>query len=531
MMSPSLEQQRAPLFETLRPSMWQLSLAVLAAAGSGLAMLTAVWGIVVMIGSPTAGLVIASCAAWLLAALLAAASSWLAHEGEARFAARLRRRTARHIAGMPMSSLSRYSGNQLRRLIGDDIGALHHLVAHLPSELATLIVTPIATIILLLLYAGPVALLVLIPGVLATVYFLVVVPRLSARHGEKNARVMGEIITAVDDYAHGMQSCRIYGATSGAAARYERSTRNFTEGFVSYVRKVATLSAIATAFLQAVASYAIAYAIGYGQDPTALAAMLFFGLAIVTPAMRLGHGIDYIREGRVAARQLTALLREPSVPAQEPLEAHPDYSLVAEGLSLSRNDSILLDNLSHSFTRGHVTAITGPSGAGKSSLLRILAGLDSPDGGAVRAARTADAAAHQGVLLIPQGGDVLPRSIRENISLGLGNTEDAALLAALARAQLSMPLDVAAEGLSGGERQRLGIARAFLSDADTILLDEPTSALDDVTADRLMHELYVLARDGARAVVIVTHDPRIADAADAHLLIGERPLNSSGGKQ
>ncbi|KAM9866587.1 putative ABC transporter ATP-binding/permease protein [Leucobacter aridicollis] len=508
---------------------WQLTIAVIAAAASGLAMVGALWCVVRSVVSPSVPLAAAICGLWVLSALGAALSSWLAHEGEGRFSASLRRQTATHIAALPSRTLSRYSGNDLRRLIGDDISALHHMVAHLPSELTTLVVVPVATIGALMSFAGPVSLLALVPGLLAAAHFLLVVPKLSRRHGDRNARVMGEIITAVDDYAHGMQTCRVFGATSGAAADYASATRNFTDGFVRYVRKVATLSALATAFMQAVATYAIAYALGYSADPEALAAMLLFGLAIVTPAMRLGHGIDYIRTGREAAHRVTGLFHQATVP--ENFAAAVDSAAVAEivDVTLLAADRTLVEGLSHSFARGKVTAITGPSGCGKSTLLRAIAGLDSPDRGEIRFGTNPLGAAERAVpLLIPQSSDLLPGTIAENVRLGTGDAQRTQVVRALKQAQLAASPETPAGPLSGGERQRVNIARAFLSDASLILLDEPTSALDDATGHALVAELVRFAHDEDRAVAFVTHDTRMAQLADERLDLGADHVTASG---
>ncbi|MBL3687023.1 ABC transporter ATP-binding protein [Leucobacter zeae] len=523
---------RTPLRRALKTGRWQLNFAVLTAAGSGLAMLGALWWVVRLIAEPGLDSVLWACTAWVLGAALSASSSWLAHEGEARFASSLRRRTAEHLAGMPMRDISKYSGNDLRRLIGDDVAALHHMVAHFPSEIATLVIVPLTSIALLLACAGPIGLLVLIPGALATAHFLIVVPRMSARYGEQTTRVMGEILTAVDDYAAGMRTCRIYGVTSGAASDYARATRNFTEGFVGYVRKVSTFSAVATAFLQAVATYAIAYAVGYDQQPEVLAAMLFFGLAIVTPAMRLGHGIDYIRSGRVAAQRITKFLAGPTLPVTRSIKNDVAQGLRLSGLTLMQDDRPLVRNLTHTFEPGTVTTITGPSGSGKSTLLRFVAGLDTAHEGEIQPGGSdAESAPHRQVLLIPQGGDLLPGTIRATVSLGSSKTDDGSLLEALRRAQLELPLNTPTEFLSGGERQRLGIARAFLSSAPTILLDEPTSALDDTTSIRVLHELRTMTKQQGCALVIVTHDPRIAEMADVRLSLDSLSREKTGMSQ
>ncbi len=153
------------------------------------------------------------------------------------------------------------------------------------------------------------ALWVLLPGAIASLYYLIIVPHVSKRDGAARMQVMLDIIGSADDYARGIRDNRIYGQQSGALTAYTQSAQNFTQNMVSWVSKVATLAAVATALLQAVATFAIAYLVAYQYDSMTLAATLFFSLAIVTPSLRLGHGLDYVAAGRAAATRLSAFLK------------------------------------------------------------------------------------------------------------------------------------------------------------------------------------------------------------------------------
>ncbi|KIM14682.1 ABC transporter, partial [Rhodococcus erythropolis] len=466
-----------------------------------------------------------ACGLWLTGVTLAATSSWLSHHAESLFEARLRRQLAAHLVRLPASTLSRYSGDALRRLVSDDISALHHMTAHLPAEFATLIVVPAVTIAVLVASAGPVALLALAPGIVAALFYLFVIPRMAARHSAESADVMGDIATAVDDYARGIHVCRIYGAQTGAAADYAESTARFTRGMQERVRLVATPAALAVALMQATATFAIAYTVGYRWDATTLAATILFSLAIVTPALRLGHGLDYVAAGRAAAVRLAAALDEPTLPAGEALTvpaSSPSDRLEIVDLTVMIADRRVVDGVTHAFRPAAITAITGPSGAGKSTLLKALAGFEIPELGTVRYAGQSvltidENLRPQSILLTPQGADVLPATVRENIALAAPDTTDAEYNAALRRAQIDISLDTDATSLSGGERQRVGLARVFLSPAAVLLLDEPTSALDDRTAAELLKELRDFAHAEGKTIVIVTHDPALADDADDRL--------------
>ncbi|MER5491701.1 ABC transporter ATP-binding protein [Streptomyces sp. NPDC002490] len=528
---------RSPLVRALLPSLPALGLASFAAAVSGLCGLGALWFTTRLLTDPEPVHAVHAGAAWLAGSLLSAVSSWTAHRGEARVAERLRHEVAGHLVRMPASALARRGGDALRRLVSDDIAALHHAVAHLPAEIAALAVVPLASTVVVLAVAGPAALLALVPGLLAACYYLLVVPRTSARHGAESARVMSDVVTAVDDHARGIRISRVYGAQGGAAGRYAAATRRFTTAMVRWVGRVATLAAVAGALLQAAATYAVAYAVGHGREPATLAVMLLFGLATVTPALRLGHGLDYVRAGRAAADRIAEVLREPVV---TPSPQRADAGGTSTGTSLERltvgsPEHVLVHEVTHTFAPATLTSVTGPSGSGKTTLLRVIAGLEPARAGRVvlpsaPAPQSPVSAPSGPVLLVPQGGDALPGTVRDTLRLSAPDAADRDLAEALRRAQLDVPPGAETTNLSGGERQRLALARAFLTDAPVILLDEPTSALDEPTAARAVAELRLLAAEG-KTLVIVTHDLPLAAAADEHLTLAEGHLTTTGGRR
>lgn len=174
-------------------------------------------------------------------------------------------------------------------------------------------------------------------------------------------------------------------------------------------------------------------------------------------------------------------------------------------------------------------AVMGPSGCGKSSLLHLLGGLDRPTSGEVWLdGRRVDGLSEtewarlrrRRLGFVFQAYNLVP-----NLSV-IDNVELPALLAGTrtraARAKamdLLVRLGLADRAtwlpgvLSGGERQRAAVARALVNDPDLLLADEPTGALDSVATTDVLHLLAELHRDGL-AIVLVTHDPRVASLGD-----------------
>lgn len=189
-----------------------------------------------------------------------------------------------------------------------------------------------------------------------------------------------------------------------------------------------------------------------------------------------------------------------------------------------------LKDVSLSVFRGEVVAIMGPSGSGKSTLLFILAGLDLPDAGTVKLAGTdwqtltGSARARfrrHNCGFIAQGLAVLPQATAaENIEVpllldGIETTiREPRVADALGRVGLSRLAGSLTDELSGGEQQRVAIARALMLEPAVVLADEPTGNLDSVTAQTVARLLVAAGRERGAAVVLVTHDPAIAQHAD-----------------
>ena len=201
---------------------------------------------------------------------------------------------------------------------------------------------------------------------------------------------------------------------------------------------------------------------------------------------------------------------------------------VCKSVPTGEGELTILDSVDLDLAAGEVLAIVGPSGSGKSTLLGVLAGLDSATSGTVmlqdQPLHTLDedgrAAVRAGsVGFVFQSFQLLPGlSALENVMLPL---ELANIVDARARAQRQL----AAVGLedrrghlpaqlSGGEQQRVAVARAFVITPGVLFADEPTGNLDRATGDRIIDLMFQLRAEHNTALVLVTHDQRLADRCD-----------------
>ena len=183
------------------------------------------------------------------------------------------------------------------------------------------------------------------------------------------------------------------------------------------------------------------------------------------------------------------------------------------------------------FEPGKVYAVVGASGSGKTTFLSLLAGLDVPAGGAITldgkstAELDRDAYRLEHVSVIYQNYNLFYHlTVLENAAYPLyvkknaKKDADAVARRTLLRVGLTEEqLTRLPNMLSGGEQQRVAIARALASGSELILADEPTGNLDSENSRNIIEILQSLAHDEQRCVIVVTHDPDVAAAADVCL--------------
>ena len=185
-------------------------------------------------------------------------------------------------------------------------------------------------------------------------------------------------------------------------------------------------------------------------------------------------------------------------------------------------------------------AVVGPSGSGKSSLIAVAAGLERPSGGTVRllgedlSALDEDGRARlrRGrVALVFQNFHLLPNmTALENVSapLEIDGRREATRTARdwLTRVGLEARASHYPHQLSGGEQQRVAIARALAVGPELLFADEPTGNLDPVTAARVAGLMLDLVAESGAALVLVTHDPALADRLDRRLVVRDGRLHA-----
>jgi putative ABC transport system ATP-binding protein len=214
-------------------------------------------------------------------------------------------------------------------------------------------------------------------------------------------------------------------------------------------------------------------------------------------------------------------------------DIHKEFSEGADVIAVLKGVSLSLE-------QGEIVSLEGPSGSGKTTLLSILGCIMTASSGEVvvedRAINVDDPrllaeTRKRSIGFVFQQYNLIPAlSAVENVEYAL-NVKGVRGRAARAEAErvmvevgLEQKLDAPPRDLSGGQKQRVAIARALAGRSPILLVDEPTANLDAQTADQILELFRRLARTENRAVLVVTHDPKVRNVVDRVLTIRDGRL-------
>ncbi len=420
-------------------------------------------------------------------------------------------------------------------------------------------------------------------GLITGVVFAPVLPvcmRFEKRYRVLSRRVQdqeGDLATLIEEAATGIRVLKALGRGREAAARHEAQA---AEVYRTQVEKAGLLGSF-WALLDLIPNGVIGIIIVLGAFAVSrhtltiggLVAFITLALLLVWPVEALGYIIASGQEAGTAAQRVLEIFdtqpeitdkgQEPAeravVRAPEPRIPEPNQVPEPRGSAGSRPKSrghLVFDHVAFSYPGaaepvlrdivldlppGQTVVLTGATGAGKSTLLQLVPRLADASSGSVRLdgtdvrdlpldrLRSAVGCAFEDATLFSA-------SVRENVTFGAADADDAAVEAALTAAQARFAFDlpwgldtrIGEQGmaLSGGQRQRIALARAILAGPDVLILDDPLSALDVNTEERVTRALHEILA-GSTALV-VAHRPSTVALADTVALLSGGVIAATG---
>ena len=458
----------------------------------------------------------------------------LTHLADARLNRDLRVRLTAHLGRIPIGEASRRSSGRVKKLVTDDVHALHTLVAHAGGDMVVGVVTAVAALAVLLLYSWPLALVALLPlaGFLTVFGSMMGEAATQFRDwDEAKARVS----SATVEFAHGIAVVKTFGQAGRASADYRRAVDDYADFFGRLMVPMVGASSLGLAIVSAPSVLATMGLLGLlllqlgWVDLTGFVAGLVLGVGLAGPLTQMDSYDVRLRAAREAAARIGEFLATPVLPVPDAPAAAEGGEVVLDdvGFAYDPHGPDTLSQVAMRLPQGTVTALVGRSGAGKSTLAALVPRFWDVRDGAVRVGGQdvrdlEPAALYRSVAFVFQGTRLMPMSVRDNIRLARPGADDDEVVAAARAAGIHDRIAALPRGydsvvgvdalLSGGEAQRVAIARALLEDAPVLVLDEPTSFADPENEVRLQAAVARAAE--GRTVLVIAHRLASVTAAD-----------------
>ncbi|MEM9464860.1 MAG: ABC transporter ATP-binding protein [Actinomycetota bacterium] len=446
------------------------------------------------------------------------------HFADNDFQLHVRRRLADQLGALPLGWFDDHDAGEVKKLVVDDVSAMHHVVGHVFTDITASIVTPVVAMIYLFTIDWQMGLIVLVPFVIGVALF----SRMFAGYGEKmeeyNAR-MTDVNDGAVEFVQGIAVVKTFGQSGRAHRRFLDSANRFVDAFWNWVSGMLRSSAIAEIVLSPLMTLMVIAAAGAWFvdqgwiSAVDLVAFFVVGLAMSQPISTLGFAMNFVQSSQDAAARIGVLLDAPTLPEPTNPRSPEGHAIEFDGVSFSYDgDHTVLADVDLEFRPGTMTALVGPSGSGKSTLAKLLCRFWDPTAGAVRLGGVdlrdiARDELYGNVGFVFQDVQLLRMSVADNIALARPSAGRDEIEAAARAAQIHERITELPGGydavvhqdarFSGGEAQRLSIARAILADAPILVLDEATSFADPESEAAIQDALSALT--AGRTLIVIAH--------------------------
>ncbi|MEM9038674.1 MAG: ABC transporter ATP-binding protein [Actinomycetota bacterium] len=463
----------------------------------------------------------------------------ISHLGAFRLEQILRTELTDRLARVPLGYVVNSGSGALKKVVLDDVRALHAFVADSTPLFAKSFSAPVLGIILMFVLDWRLALLSLVLFPIGMIgMFLAFRDYDVARREVDNANE--RINSVINEYVQGMHVVRTFDDGSGSFERYRSALNDATSSLRTWTEKSQSGAFIARTLFAALPTVLVLLAVGIPMvrnDSVELPILMMFLLLAPTvtesivPIVWLQQLITNAaasvkRIGQLRAVELMPEVDEGTPPADASVELK-NVSFRYDG----RDDNALSD-VSIFIPQGTVTALVGPSGAGKSTVAQLVPRFwDVAEGqilvGGVDVREMTADQLMRSVAFVFQSPFLLSDTIRNNIRLGRPDASDDDIEAAARAAEAhdfimtELPdgydtvVSERGSSLSGGQRQRVTIARAILQDSPIIVLDEATAFADPDNEAKIHRALAELAK--GKTLIVVAH--RLSTISDAHQIV------------
>lgn len=441
---------------------------------------------------------------------------------------------------------NRESGN-LRKTIVDGAAETHTMLAHQLPDLAMTIVSPIVLLVFFFLFDWRLGLVSLVPMVITMLMMATMATPKSKKLREEYYEELANLSAESVEYVRGIpvvktfaQSVESFDRFYSLIVKLKDFVVRWSMGFKNKMSLFEAISSSTAFFLVPVAIMMITSGADVREVLGNSVIYLLIGPVFGVFMMRSATMQNFIYFAELALDKIDTALDYEDL-------TYGEATAVGEGLefrnvSFSYGKDKVLDNVSFKVNKGETVALVGASGGGKTTVARLAARFYDADEGDIFIGGTSikeykKEALSQKVAFVFQKSKLFKMSLRENLLLGDPNASDEEIEQALVRAGAKEIVDNLEKGLetvygtkgtyfSGGEIQRLSIARAFLKNADFVILDEATAFADPENEHIIQTSFKELSKD--KTTLMIAHRLSTVINADRILVMENGKIVESG---
>ena len=442
------------------------------------------------------------------------------HKGAYGALFKVRCMVVNHMAKVPLGALNERSTGNIKTVLNEDIEKLELFLAHNLPELVYYMIGPIAVFFYLLTVNIPLALVSLVPLIVAMITMAVLFRNMDEMMGRANKSIMS-LNSIMIEYISGMKLIKAYNMGSKSFQKFSSATQEENEVWTDLSKKMGPPYAVFVVIIEC--GMLVMVPLGgmffLNGSITASIFLLFayvgsLYLTEIRPLQELGSNFAEVLTGVVKVKEIL------DIPVYESHNAFPvDHSIDLRDVSFSYDGkAMVLEHCNLHIDDGEKIGLVGCSGAGKSTIIELVSRFYDVQSGSVsiggQNVKDIDyETLLQNVAIVFQKTFLTRDSVFENIRMGsnasLDEVREAAKKAQIDDFIMSLPdgydTKVGSFGsrFSGGEKQRIAIARAILKNAPILILDEATSAADPENQVEIDKAIENLCK--GKTVIIVAH--------------------------
>ena len=461
-----------------------------------------------------------------------------AHFADGELQRSLRRRIVHHLQRLPLGWFDQRSSGTVRKLVENDVVALHQLVAHSIQDVLTAITVPVISLVYLFIVDWRMALAALLPLMFVFALYPLMMRGSSEKYQQYDQATQA-LSGATVEFVQGITVVKRFGQVGRSHRRYRDATSEYVRFVGEWTRETAVVFTIVELLASpiVVLAWLLTAAVWLvengGASPVDILPGLLLGLGLTAPLMKLGASGQFLRNATKARESLTEFFALPPVARPDAPQTANGHGVCLEDVTFSYDGKHrVLHEVAAACAPGTVTALVGASGSGKSTLAKLVPRFYDVAAGRVEIGGTdvrqiASNELYRQVGFVFQDVQLLRASLRDNIRLTRPGASDEEVGNAARAAQIHDRILRFERGydavvgedanLSGGEAQRVTIARALLADAPILVLDEATAFADPDSEAAIQKALSTLAVD--RTVLVIAHRLHTIVGADQILVL------------